>query len=105
MKEINILNIIYIITIMNNMKIMNIMDIMNGMIIFNIINIINIMDNMNRVNTTAWMAMAGAVSAFVLICFSTTRSPGSFLKLKYFLKILPTSNWIFLVKLEFGCKL
>ena len=54
------LNVMDIITIMN---IMNIMNIINIMIIINNMRIMNIM------NITAWMAMAGAVSALVLMNF------------------------------------
>ena len=36
---------------------------MNNIIIVNINYIMNIMDIMNIMNTTAWMAMAGGVSA------------------------------------------
>ena len=44
-----------------------IINIMNIMIIINITNIMNIMNIMNNMNITAWMAMAGAVSAFVYV--------------------------------------
>ena len=38
---------------------------MNNMINIKITNILNIMNIMNNLNITAWMAMAGAISALV----------------------------------------
>ena len=51
--------------IMDNMDILDIMDIMDIMDIKNIMNIMDIMDIVIMI-ITAWMAMAGAVSALVV---------------------------------------
>ena len=60
------------------MDIMDIRDIMDIMDIMDILDILDIMDIMDIMIITAWMAMAGAVSALVLfkeIIVSNQKSP------------------------------
>ena len=51
--------------IMDIMDIRDIMDIMDIMVIMDIMDIMDMMDMMDIIIITAWMAMAGAVSALV----------------------------------------
>ena len=52
---------------MDIMDIMDIRDIMEVMEIMDIMNIMDIMDIMDIIIITAWLAMAGAVSALVFV--------------------------------------
>ena len=66
----NIMDIMDIRDIMEFMDIMDIMDIMDVMDIMDIMDIMDVMDIMDIMIITAWLAMAGAVSALVLLSMS-----------------------------------